>query len=121
DADQCRSIEFRPERAFDGSRLLNHKQPDVNGNYKCELNNATHEGRVHELSQNAICHNTKGSHTCACKPGFTGNGHKCEDIDECAEGSYNCSLNAFCDNTEGSYNCDCKPGFTGNGRECERK
>lgn len=25
------------------------KQPDVNGNYKCELNNATHEGRVHEL------------------------------------------------------------------------
>lgn len=43
------------------------------------------------------------------------------DIDECAEGSYNCSLNAICDNTEGSYNCDCKPGFTGNGRECERK
>lgn len=28
------------------------KQPDVNGNYKCELNNATHEGRVHELRLN---------------------------------------------------------------------
>lgn len=28
------------------------KQPDVNGNYKCELNNATHEGRVHELRSN---------------------------------------------------------------------
>lgn len=28
------------------------KQPDVNGSYKCELNNATHEGRVHELRSN---------------------------------------------------------------------
>lgn len=33
---------------------------------------------LHNCSQNAICHSTKGSHTCTCKPGFTGNGHKCE-------------------------------------------
>ena len=77
-ADQCRNLEFGPEKAFEGKRLVNHTirtveitvsrfcenlcymEPDCvsiniytrgdgNGNYKCELNNATHEGHEEKL------------------------------------------------------------------------
>ena len=40
------------------------------------------------------------------------------DIDECEEGTYNCSSNAVCNNTKGSYNCTCKPGYEGDGNHC---
>ena len=32
----------------------------------------------HNCSDDAACNNTKGSFNCTCKPGFTGNGYKCE-------------------------------------------
>ena len=77
-ADQCRNLEFGPEKVFEGKRLINHTirtvkitvsrfcenlcymEPDCvsinlytrgdgNGNHKCELNNATHEGREKKL------------------------------------------------------------------------
>ena len=41
------------------------------------------------------------------------------DIDECAEGSHECSANAVCNNTKGSYNCTCNPGYYGDGRSCD--
>jgi len=34
------------------------------------------------------------------------------DIDECTEGTHNCSQT--CTDTEGSYNCSCTSGFTMN-------
>ena len=34
----------------------------------------TYPGKCHT---NAICKNTHGSHVCACKPGYTGDGHNC--------------------------------------------
>ena len=40
------------------------------------------------------------------------------DINECEEGTYNCSSNAVCNNTKGSYNCACKPGYEGDGNNC---
>ena len=40
------------------------------------------------------------------------------DIDECAEGSHNCSADADCTNTIGSFNCTCKPHYQGNGVIC---
>ena len=78
DADQCRVLEFTPEKAFDGKRLINHvirivevltmnfcenmcyMEPDCvsinldkrvseHGEYKCELNNVTHERHEHDL------------------------------------------------------------------------
>ena len=77
-ADQCRQLKFRPEKAFDGKRLMNHmirvaevmtkdfcenvcfmepdcvsinleKQVNGHGGYKCELNNITHERHEHDL------------------------------------------------------------------------
>ena len=40
------------------------------------------------------------------------------DINECANGTHNCSVNAVCNNTRGSYICTCKEGFHGNGLNC---
>ena len=74
-------MEYRPEKAFDGKRLINHviriaevmvsnfcesvcyrepdcvsinldKRADGNGKYKCELNNVTHEGHEDEWEEN---------------------------------------------------------------------
>ena len=82
EADQCRTLEFRPEKEFDGKRLVNHvirivevtvrefcetmcyMEPDCvsinldkraggRGVYRCELNNVTHEGHEDELTNNA--------------------------------------------------------------------
>lgn len=44
-----------------------------------------------------------------------------EDIDECAEGTHQCSPFANCMNTIGDYECVCKEGYTGNGLQCTRK
>ena len=81
EAGNCRTLEFRPEKAFEGRRLINHvirvvdvtmeefcetmcflepdcvsinldRRADVYGKYKCELNNVTHEGHEHEWREN---------------------------------------------------------------------
>ena len=43
------------------------------------------------------------------------------DVNECADGTSNCSADAMCNNTEGSYRCKFKAGFTGDGRICKGK
>lgn len=55
---------------------------------------------------------------CDCPPGYEGDGINCADINECSNGTANCSENATCTNLDGSYLCTCGPGFTGNGVEC---
>ncbi|XP_078678345.1 uncharacterized protein LOC144914402, partial [Branchiostoma floridae x Branchiostoma belcheri] len=42
----------------------------------------------------------------------------CKDIDECVDGSNNCSPDAFCTNTPGSFTCTCNSGYSGNGVIC---
>nr|XP_058951037.1 uncharacterized protein LOC131778640 [Pocillopora verrucosa] len=168
-ADQCRNLEFGPEKAFDGKRLINHTirtveitvsgfcenlcymvpdcvsinlytRGDGNGNYQCELNNATHEGHeeklidqemyfYHAAESNCVQNPCKNNAT--CQSGFTKKGYRClctagfegpicqRDINECVRGIHKCSPDAFCNNTKGSYNCTCKNGFAGNGRECK--
>lgn len=62
-----------------------------------------------------------GTHTANCSlypAAFVGLRNS-TDIDECVEGSHNCSPNAFCNKTKESHNCKCKPGYIGNGRECK--
>lgn len=50
---------------------------------------------------------------CRCRPGFSGNGRFCRDIDECADKKLNdCDLrSSYCLNLPGSYQCKCRPGF----------
>eukprot|EP00933_Yihiella_yeosuensis_P084276 TRINITY_DN986_c0_g1_i2.p1 TRINITY_DN986_c0_g1~~TRINITY_DN986_c0_g1_i2.p1 ORF type:complete len:898 (+),score=192.51 TRINITY_DN986_c0_g1_i2:101-2794(+) len=58
-----------------------------------------------------MCVNTVGSYVCSCKPGYSGNGINCTNIDECSTNSHNCPKNAECTDTVGSYYCNCKAGY----------
>ena len=40
------------------------------------------------------------------------------DIDECEDGTHNCSGDARCNNTAGNYTCECFDGFEGDGFNC---
>ncbi|XP_019635147.1 PREDICTED: sushi, von Willebrand factor type A, EGF and pentraxin domain-containing protein 1-like [Branchiostoma belcheri] len=49
--------------------------------------------------------------TCQNDGFFVGSSVNCTDIDECADGSHQCSDNTVCVNTEGGYWCNCLPGY----------
>uniref|UniRef100_A0A8C9W1Z0 Signal peptide, CUB domain, EGF-like 2 n=1 Tax=Scleropages formosus TaxID=113540 RepID=A0A8C9W1Z0_SCLFO len=67
----------------------------------------------------ALCENTPASYRCICKPGFRGDGRRCEGktnfhsghqhVDECMFNNGGCQQ--VCVNTMGSYECRCKAGF----------
>lgn len=56
--------------------------------------------------------------TCVCAAGYTGNGFRCEDINECA-GAMPCGPHAQCENAAGTYSCFCEEGYEWNGSSCE--
>ncbi|XP_037359235.1 nidogen-2 isoform X1 [Talpa occidentalis] len=61
-------------------------------------------------------HRGGSSFSCACLPGYAGDGHVCTDVDECAEDR--CHPSATCYNTPGSFSCRCQPGYQGDGFQC---
>ena len=69
--------------------------------------------------ENAECLDTPGSYECTCFSGYTGDGHTCQDIDECLTDP--CHENATCTNNNGSFSCECNNGFSGNGTSCSGK
>ncbi|KAI8510753.1 hypothetical protein Bbelb_116690 [Branchiostoma belcheri] len=40
------------------------------------------------------------------------------DVDECTNGTANCSAHATCNNTPGGFNCTCDAGYSGDGVSC---
>lgn len=73
----------------------------------------------HDCAVAATCTNTPGSFSCACDPGFSGDGRTCTDDDECASGAHDCAADATCTNTPGTWTCACDAGFSGDGRVCD--
>uniref|UniRef100_A0A914PH23 EGF-like domain-containing protein n=1 Tax=Panagrolaimus davidi TaxID=227884 RepID=A0A914PH23_9BILA len=63
----------------------------------------------------AICQNIMGGYQCRCQPGYAGDGHNCQDIDECGLQN-SCHPQATCVNTPGSFMCECPEGWTGDGK-----
>ncbi len=66
---------------------------------------------------NAECSVGLEGYKCQCKPGFQGDGHFCEDIDECLDAP--CDRQAKCTNTDGSFYCTCDEGYEGDGFTCQ--
>ncbi|MEM9693534.1 MAG: EGF domain-containing protein, partial [Myxococcota bacterium] len=71
-----------------------------------------------DCGANATCTDVIDGWTCACDPGYAGDGTMCTDIDECGEATDRCSSDATCTNTVGGHTCECDAGFTGDGRVC---
>ncbi|XP_073250000.1 uncharacterized protein [Porites lutea] len=73
---------------------------------------------LHNCHDDPYCTNTKRSFTCTCKPGYTGDGVNCEDINECETRNNQCDADiSACYNTKGSYKCVCMWGFSKSGHE----
>ncbi|CAH1243138.1 TIE1 [Branchiostoma lanceolatum] len=62
---------------------------------------------AHNCDQNASCTNIPGSFTCACNPGYYGNGTLCTVCGHCSGGDNNC------DTTSGSCTSGCEAPWTG--------
>ncbi|CAH1793381.1 unnamed protein product [Owenia fusiformis] len=75
---------------------------------------STHKKSCHVR---ANCLDTPDGHKCECKPGFSGNGKLCLDINECRPPS-KCGSNSYCRNTAGSFVCTCRSGFKKSGDKC---
>ncbi|CAM9825272.1 unnamed protein product [Lampetra fluviatilis] len=68
-------------------------------------------------SDRARCLHVGGEEfTCICLPGYWGNGHRCDDVDECV--TRVCHNDAACHNTPGSFACHCSQGYDGDGFNC---
>ncbi|XP_050414607.1 fibulin-1 isoform X2 [Patella vulgata] len=89
---------------------------NVNDGYSCEENSPCEQR----------CANTDLGVKCNCYEGYKlrSDGRSCEDVDECAEGSFKCAPTQECVNTLGRYTCHttkCQTGYVYNpiNRRCE--
>uniref|UniRef100_A0A8C9F173 Fibrillin 2 n=1 Tax=Pavo cristatus TaxID=9049 RepID=A0A8C9F173_PAVCR len=133
DGGQCSNIpgEYRC-LCYDGFMASMDMKTCIDVN-ECDLNS--------NICMFGECENTKGSFICHCQLGYsvkkgttgctgkTNFQHICHDmaiifksscnyLDECSNGTHQCSVNAQCVNTPGSYRCACAEGFTGDGFTC---
>ena len=99
-----------PEVVEKPERVSEHAMEDAPSGCGSEIENC---------HADADCTDEGDSFSCACNPGYEGDGVHCENIDECAHGADDCDLDASCTDTEGSYSCGCNPGYEGDGVHCE--
>ncbi|HIA04073.1 MAG TPA: hypothetical protein EYN66_19610, partial [Myxococcales bacterium] len=73
---------------------------------------------IHNCHTDATCTNTpyteeSGGFGCTCKPGYTGNGIICNEINECTGNP--CGDNGICIDQVNAFSCTCAPGYDGGG------
>lgn len=85
---------------------------------KCADVDECKPGGANNCDVNADCKNTIGGFECACKPGFTGNGVACNNVDECTDKTADCGPHSSCTDTDGSFTCACNAGYAGDGKSC---
>ncbi|XP_034080829.1 mucin-like protein isoform X2 [Gymnodraco acuticeps] len=76
--------------------------------YKCFEHDMCSPPFPFPCHKDADCLSTKQNFTCTCKPGFTGDGRNCTDVDECAELATCPNAKFECKNTPGSVECFCR-------------
>ena len=76
-----------------------------NGNGTCtDIDECNDLSNPDQCDLHASCENTIGTFECSCDDGFIGDGLKCEDINECDNGTHECADNADCiDSVGGSH------------------
>lgn len=68
---------------------------------------------------NTVVVGPSANESCACASGYAGDPLEgCEDVDECAAGTFACGPNRRCENTLGGYVCPCADGFALEGSSC---
>ena len=60
---------------------------------------------------NAYCDVRRDRPQCICMTGYIGDGLRCTDVDECANGTDACHADATCTNLPGTYSCSCNSGL----------
>jgi formylglycine-generating enzyme required for sulfatase activity len=95
---------------------------NMEGRYGCSCNEGWRgNGYVCAAINCGIDERWDGAGCIACDSGYSSPGGyvtRCDDIDECANGSNDCDATAACVNTPGSFNCVCENGGTNNGTGC---
>eukprot|EP00795_Rhopilema_esculentum_P000157 gene157-9775_t len=90
--------------------------PEMGHTTKADINECTNG--LHHCNEKSVCHNAKGSFSCTCMQGYSGDGKECNDIDECTIGLHSCNEFAHCSNLNGSFSCHCRNGYKGSGISC---
>ncbi|XP_060896663.1 mucin-like protein [Labrus mixtus] len=116
-ADVCRGRPcFRGVQCRSGSKAGRFTCGECPGNmvsegeqgYKCFEHDMCIPPFSFPCHKDADCLSTKLNYTCTCRPGFTGDGKNCTDIDECAELSTCPNAKFECKNTPGAVDCFCR-------------
>ncbi|XP_064173635.1 fibrillin-2 isoform X2 [Anguilla rostrata] len=76
--------------------------------YKCFENDFCLPPFPFPCHKMADCYSTGYNYTCKCRPGYTGSGYNCTDIDECLDPSACPNAKFECVNTPGSVRCHCR-------------
>ncbi|XP_027863737.1 mucin-like protein isoform X2 [Xiphophorus couchianus] len=86
-----------------GNTVSNGKQ-----GYKCFEYDLCSPPFTFPCHKDAECLSAKLSYSCTCKPGFSGDGYNCTDVDECAELMACNNATHECLNKHGSFGCKCR-------------
>jgi len=79
--------------------------------------------KTNPCDPHAVCVSTgPGTYTCACSPGFKGNGHVCSELNPCDGKPCGPPDIGICESSgPGKYKCDCPKGWHLNGDQCKKK